>query len=120
MGCNPGCRVVVIVEEQRVTACSAGDRPGGLGGAVYLLVRSLVRVRSFVNVRSSMLSIGGRGMLSNAVHPCWIVQVPSRGVVVAVIMKGYHQQWFSGTSPGTTIYLSELRREFDWSGCSFG
>ena len=25
-----------------------------------------------------MLSIEGRGMLLNAVHPCWIVQVPSR------------------------------------------
>jgi len=41
-------------------------------------------VRSFVDVRSSILSIGDRGMLSNAVHPCWIVQVPSRGVVVSV------------------------------------
>jgi len=47
--------------------------PWGLGGAVYLLVRSLVR--SFVNVRSSMLSTGGWGMLSNTMHPCWIVQV---------------------------------------------
>ena len=47
MGCNPGCRVVVV-EERQVTACSAGDRPGGLGGAVYLLVRSLIRVHSFV------------------------------------------------------------------------
>ena len=36
-----------------------------------------------------MLSIGGREMLSNTAHPCWIVQVPSRGVVVAVIVKGY-------------------------------
>ena len=70
-----------------------GRSPWGLGGAVYLLVRSFVR--SFVDVRSSMLSIGGRGMLSNAVYPCWIVQMPSRGVVVAVIVKGCHQQWFS-------------------------
>ena len=31
-----------------MTACSAGDRPGGLGGAVYLLVRSLIHVYSFV------------------------------------------------------------------------
>ncbi len=38
-----------------------------------------------------MLSIGGQGMLLNTMHPCWIVQVPSRGVVVAVIMKGYRQ-----------------------------
>ena len=75
-----------------------GRSPWGLRGAVYLLVRSLVRVRLFVDVRSSMLSVGGRGMLSNAVHPCWIVQVPSRGVVVvvvAVIVRGYRQQWFS-------------------------
>ena len=37
-----------------------------------------------------MLSIGGQGMLLNAVYPYWIVQVPSRGVVVVtVIVKGY-------------------------------
>jgi len=53
-----------------------GRSPWGIGGAVYLLVRSFVRVRLFVDVRSSMLSIGGRGMLSNAVHPCWTIQVP--------------------------------------------
>src|SRR6266576_540839 len=69
-----------------------GRSPWGLGGAVYLLVRLLIRVRSFVDVRSLMLSVGGRGMLSNAVHPCWIAQVPSRGVVVvAVIVRGYRQ-----------------------------
>jgi len=62
-----------------------GRSPWGLRGAVYLLVRSFVRNRSFVNVRSSMLSIGGRGMLSNAMYPCWIVQVLSRGTVVAVL-----------------------------------
>ena len=56
-----------------------------------MLVRLLVRVRSSVDVRLLMLSVGGRGMLSNAVHPCWIVQVPSRGVVVAVIVRGYRQ-----------------------------
>ena len=59
-----------------MTACSAGDRPRGLRGAVYLLICSLVRARSFVDVRSLMLSVGGRGMLLNAVHPYWIVQVP--------------------------------------------
>ena len=53
-----------------------GRSPWGLGGAVYLLVRSFVRVCLFVDVRSLMLSIGGRGMLSNAVYLCWIVQVP--------------------------------------------
>jgi hypothetical protein len=31
-----------------------------------------------------MLSIGGQGILSNAVHP-WIVQVLSRGTVMAVL-----------------------------------
>ena len=34
-----------------------GRSPWGLGGAVYLLVRSFVRACLFVNVRSSMLSI---------------------------------------------------------------
>jgi hypothetical protein len=43
--------------------------PWGLGGAVYLLVCSFARVRSFVNVRSLMLSIWGWGMLLNAMHP---------------------------------------------------
>ena len=44
MGYNLGCRVVVV-EERRVTACSAGDRPRGLRGAVYLLVRLFIRLR---------------------------------------------------------------------------
>jgi hypothetical protein len=35
-----------------------------------------------------MLSIGGRGMLSNAIYLCWIVQVLSRGIVIAVLCKG--------------------------------
>ena len=59
MGCNSGCWVVVVVEERQVTVCSAGDRPGGLGGAVYLLIHLYVCDRLFINVRSSMLSIGG-------------------------------------------------------------
>jgi len=42
-----------------------GRSPWGLGGAVYLLVRSFVRPRSFVDVRSSMLLIGGRGTLNS-------------------------------------------------------
>jgi hypothetical protein len=42
----------------------------------------------FVNVRSSMLSIGGQGMLSNAIYLCWIVQVLSRGIVMAVLCEG--------------------------------
>ena len=73
-----------------------GRSPQGLGGAVYLLVRLFVRVYLFVDVRSSMLSTEGRGMLLNTVHPCWIVQVPwigeqrsSRHIVES------QQQWFS-------------------------
>ena len=43
-----------------------GRSPWGLGGAVYLLVRSFVRVVCLsVDVRSSMLSIGGRGTLDS-------------------------------------------------------
>ena len=57
MGHNPGCQVFSTCK-QRVTACSAGDCPGGLGGAVYLLIHSFVRACLFINVRSLMLSIG--------------------------------------------------------------
>jgi hypothetical protein len=35
-----------------------------------------------------MLSVGGQGMLSNAMYPCWIIQVLSRGTVVAVLCEG--------------------------------
>ena len=35
-----------------------------------------------------MLSIGGQGMLSSAIHPYWIIQVLSRGTVMAVLCKG--------------------------------
>ena len=59
-----------------MTACSAGDRPGGLRGAVYLLICSLVRARSFVDVRLLMFSVRGRGMLLNTVYLYWIIQVP--------------------------------------------
>jgi hypothetical protein len=45
-----------------------GRSPWGLGGAVYLLVRSFVRV-SFVDMRSSMPLTGGWGMLSNTAYP---------------------------------------------------
>ena len=66
-----------------------GRSPWGLGGAVYLLIVCLfVRNSLFVNRRSSMLSIGGQGMLSNAVYLCWIVQVLSRGTVMAVLCEG--------------------------------
>jgi hypothetical protein len=33
-----------------------------------------------------MLSVGGRGILSNAMHLCWIIQVLSRGTVVATVL----------------------------------
>jgi sensor histidine kinase YesM len=35
-----------------------------------------------------MLSIGGQGMLLNAIYPYWIIQVLSRGTVVAVLCEG--------------------------------
>jgi hypothetical protein len=35
-----------------------------------------------------MLSIGGQGMLLNAVYPYWIIQVFSRGTVMAVLCEG--------------------------------
>jgi hypothetical protein len=35
-----------------------------------------------------MLSIRGQGMLLNAVYLCWIIQVLSRGTVVAVLCEG--------------------------------
>ena len=53
-------------------ACSAGDCPRGEEGGIFF--RSFDP--SFVDIRSSMLSIRGRGMLSNTAHLCWIVQVP--------------------------------------------
>jgi hypothetical protein len=54
-----------------------GRSPWGLGGAVYLLIRLLVRSRLFVDVREVVDAFfWGSGVLSNAVHPCWITQVP--------------------------------------------
>ena len=35
-----------------------------------------------------MLSIRGWGMLLNAAHLCWIIQVLSRGIVIAVLCEG--------------------------------
>ena len=71
-----------------------GRLPWGLGGAVYLLVCLFVRIRSFAFVYRRYKVVNafnwGSGMLLNAVHLYWIVQVPSRVVVVAVIVKGYH------------------------------
>jgi hypothetical protein len=66
-----------------VTIYSTGDRFGGWEGLyIYSL---LARNCSFINIRSSMLSLGGQGMLSNAVYPCWIIQVLNRGTVMAVL-----------------------------------
>ena len=80
MGCDPAVRQCKTASDRMLR----GRSPWGLGGAVYLLVaRSHLLVRRCE--RSSMLSIGGRGMLSHAVHPCWIVQVLSRGTVIAVL-----------------------------------
>jgi hypothetical protein len=35
-----------------------------------------------------MLFIRGQGILSNAIYPCWIIQVLSRETVVAILCKG--------------------------------
>ena len=44
--------------------------PWGLGGAVYSLIRLLVRSRSFINVREVVNAFfWGSGVLLNAVHP---------------------------------------------------
>ena len=56
-----------------------GRSPQGLRGAVYLLVRSFVRVYLFVNIRSLMLSTRGRGILLKTIYPYQIVQVPQIG-----------------------------------------
>ena len=74
MGCNPAARQYGSKAASDCMLC--GRLPWGLRGAIYLLVRLFVRVGLFINMRSSMLSIGGRGMLLNAVYLCWIVQVP--------------------------------------------
>ena len=41
-----------------------------------------------------MLSIEGRGMLSNAVHPCWITQVLGRRIGSSCIVKGHQNSGF--------------------------
>ena len=72
-----------------------GRSPQGLGGAVYLLVRSFIRVCLFVDIRSLILSTGGWGILSKTVYPCQIIQVPQIGE-----QRNSHrtvesqQQWF--------------------------
>jgi hypothetical protein len=85
MSCNPAA--------SQYGSKAASDRmlrrrsPWGLVGAVYLLIacsHSLIHQYK----RLSMLSIGGQGMLSNAIYPYWIVQVLSRGTVVAVLCEG--------------------------------
>ena len=72
-----------------MTACSAGDRPGVRRGRIF--AHSFTRSHSFVRryKRSSMLSIKGRGMLSNAVYLCWIAQVLGRRIGSSCIVKGH-------------------------------
>ena len=41
----------IMAVKRRVTACSVGNRPRGLGGAVYLLVCLFIRVYLFINIR---------------------------------------------------------------------
>ena len=53
-----------------------------------------VGICSFINVRPLMLSIVGQGMLSNAVHPCWIVQVGSEQEQQLFTVKGDHSSGF--------------------------
>ena len=69
--------------------------PQGLKGAVYLLIHLFIRVCLFINMRSSMLSTGGRGIISNTIYPYWIVQVPQIGEQRSsrCIIKS-QQQWF--------------------------
>jgi len=68
-----------------------GRLPWGLGRAVYLLVRSLVRACSFVR-RCEVVDAfhWGLGDVIEAVYPCWITQVLNRRTS-SCIVKGYHQ-----------------------------
>ena len=62
-----------------------------------------------------MLSIGGQGMLLNAVHPCWIVQVLSRGTVMAVLCKGVPSVVVFEILPSHEIGRASCReRVFNW------
>ena len=90
-----GCRFQQYYGSTASNRMLRGRSPQGLGGAVYLLVRSFIRVYLFVNIRLLILSTRGRGILSKTVYLCWIVQVPwigeqrsSRRTVES------QQQWF--------------------------
>ena len=90
-----GCRFQQYYGSTASNRMLRGRSPQGLGGAVYLLVRSFIRVYLFVDIRLSILSIRGRGMLSKTVYLCQIVQVPwigeqrsSRRTIES------QQQWF--------------------------
>ena len=94
---NRGSQSRLLGSIQQLTASDRmlrGRSPQGLKRAVYLLIRSFIR--SFINIRSLMLSIGGQGMLSNTIHLCWIVQVPQIGEQCSSChtIEG-QQQWFS-------------------------
>jgi len=82
MGCDPAARQYgsKTASDRMLRGRSPrGVRRGRIFARLFACSHSFVRRCE----RSSMLSIGGRGMLSNAVHPCWIVQVPfGRRIVV--------------------------------------
>jgi hypothetical protein len=80
-----------------------GRLPWGLGGAVYLFVYSFIRVL-FVDVRSLMLSIRGRGMLSSAAYPCWIIQVRWIGEQRSSRRTVESQQWWFSRSHHPKIF----------------
>ena len=74
MGCNPAARQYGSKAASDYMLC--GRLPWGVRrGCIFTCLFAYSRYL-FVNVRSLMLSIGGRGMLLNTVYPCWIVQVP--------------------------------------------
>ena len=67
--------------------------PGVRRGCIFthLFVHSFIYIL-FVNIKLSMLSNRGQGMLLNAMQPCWIDRYLIGDSVVAVIVKGYRQQ----------------------------
>ena len=70
-----------------------GRSPWGLGGAVYLLVRSFVRVCSFIDVRSLMLSIVGQG---DVIECCASMLDRTGGLgirAVVIYCEGGPKQW---------------------------
>jgi hypothetical protein len=60
-----------------------------------------------------MLSIGGQGMLSNTIYLCWIVQVLSRGIVMAILCEGVPSVVVFEISPShmKTFYYAPRRTQ---------